>query len=88
MLSIPFFRLTHPFLLSTPTEWMTGLKTHNTLCQAIMVQNYRPPVARLHLDPAHLSTAPVEHSQNHLLQPRVFIPNNGHRNQIMIKEVK
>lgn len=39
---------TCPFLPFTPTEWMSGLRTHKTLCQAIMVQNYIPPVARTH----------------------------------------
>lgn len=48
MLSIPFFCLPHPFLQFTPTEWMSGLKDHKTLCQAITVQNYIPPVARKH----------------------------------------
>lgn len=44
----PIFLLPRPFLQSTPTEWMSGLKDHKTLCQAITVQNYRPPVATKH----------------------------------------
>lgn len=48
MLSIPFFCLPHPFFQLSPTEWMSGLKEQKTLCQAITVQNYRPPAARTH----------------------------------------
>lgn len=42
----PIYSLIPPFLLFPPAEWMSGLKTHNLLCQTITVQNYRPPVAQ------------------------------------------
>lgn len=88
MLSILFFRLIPPFLLFTPTEWMSGLKTYNTLCQAITVQNLRPPVARLHLVTLQCFSLPGNPLPISPLQPLVFMPNNCDKNQTTITEIE